>query len=397
MYWTALLLWVFILIVCYTFLGYGILVYLLILLKGLFSKRIAPPADYEPELTLIIPCFNEAAILEKKITNCLALDYPADKLSILFTTDGSTDQSTEIIQVRSMIRLLHENQRVGKTAACNRAMGFVSTPIVIFSDANTILNREAIRNMVQHFANEKVGCVSGEKRILTKEIDSASAAGENIYWQYESLLKKLDSELNSAVGAAGELVAFRSALYKNLPDDTLTDDFMQSMQIAASGYKIVYEPNAYAAEEASVNVKEELKRKIRIAAGNWQTIQRLSGILRFTKTPVLYFQYFSRRILRWAVVPFLLPLIFLLNIPLALEGNTFYQWLFFAQLFFYSIAVAGYVMRDKNIRFKIIFAPYYFCVMHYAMLAGLGRFISGKQKAAWDKAERKDAIETLKH
>lgn len=392
MYWIEVSFWVFILIVSYTFLGYAILAYLLVMVKRILRKKVLPNPGYEPPVTLVIPCFNEAAIIENKIINCQMLEYPADKLSLIFITDGSTDHSGEIIQAHAGIRLLHEPYRAGKTAAGNRAMQFVTTPIVIFSDANTLLNREAVRNMVKHFSSEAVGCVSGEKRVLTKVIDNASAAGENIYWQYESVLKKIDSELYSAVGAAGELVAFRSSLYKAMPDDTLVDDFMQSMQMAAAGYKIVYEPGAFATEEASLNVKEELKRKIRIATGNWQTIQRLSGILSFPKTPVLYFQYFSRRILRWAVVPFLLVLIFIWNILLAANGNTIYSWLFFAQLFFYGLAFVGYLLRDKNTRFKIFFAPYYFCVMHYAMLAGLARFVSGKQNAAWDKAERKNAI-----
>jgi biofilm PGA synthesis N-glycosyltransferase PgaC len=392
MYWIEISYWFFILIVSYTFLGYAILAYLLILAKHIFRKKHLPSQNFEPSVTLVIPCFNEADIIEDKIINCQALDYPAGKLSILFITDGSTDRSNEIIRAQTGIRLLYEPYRAGKTAAGNRAMQFVTTSVVIFSDANTLLNREAIRNMVKHFTDEKVGCVSGEKRVLTKDIDNASAAGENIYWKYESALKKIDSELYSAVGAAGELVAFRSSLFKALPDDTLVDDFMQSMQIAAAGYKIVYEPTAFATEEASLNVKEELKRKIRIATGNWQTIQRLSGILSFAKTPVLYLQYFSRRILRWAVVPFLLVLIFILNILLAVKGDTIYRWLFFTQLFFYGLAFMGYLLRDKNTRFKIFFVPYYFCVMHYAMLAGLVRFTSGNQSGAWDKAERKNSV-----
>jgi cellulose synthase/poly-beta-1,6-N-acetylglucosamine synthase-like glycosyltransferase len=199
----------------------------------------------------------------------------------------------------------------------------------------------------------------------------------------------LDSELYSAVGAAGELVAFRTSLYKDLPEDTLLDDFMQSMQMAAAGYKIVYEPEAYAAETASVNVKEEIKRKIRISAGGWQSIQRLSGILHFFKTPVLYFQYISHRVLRWTVTPFLLILAFLLNIPLATNNDGLYELLMGAQVLFYIAALAGYLLEAKKIRFKALFVPYYFCVMNYSALAGLKRFLSGIQKGTWEKAQRK--------
>jgi len=390
MSWIETTFWISAAVIFYAFLGYGIILYLLILLKrnfGIQTGHVQPA--YEPPITLVIPCFNEADIMEGKIANCRELEYPVFKLSLVFITDGSTDNFAEVLGHHPDIRLLHENRRAGKTAAENRAMLYIETPIVIFSDANTLLNKEAVRNIVRHFADEKVGCVSGEKRILTDEADSASAAGEGIYWKYESLLKKLDSELYSAVGAAGELVAFRSSLYKDLPEDTLLDDFMQSMQMAAAGYKIVYEPEAYAAETASANVKEELKRKIRISAGGWQSMKRLSGILHFTKTPLLYFQYVSHRVLRWSVTPFLLILVFLLNIPLAIDAFIFYRLLMAVQVLFYGAAIAGYILENRKIRFKPLFVPYYFCVMNYASLAGLKRFLSGKQKGAWDKAQRK--------
>ncbi|MEN9684508.1 MAG: hypothetical protein RLZZ28_294 [Bacteroidota bacterium] len=390
MNWLEICFWISIAIVFYAFLGYGILLYLLVLLKRkLVAKIPAKTALFEPEVTLVIPCFNEADIMEGKIANCRLLDYPADKLKLVFITDGSTDQFRAVLENHPDIKLLHEDRRAGKTAAENRVMRYVETPIVIFSDANTLLNKEAVRNIVVHFADEKVGCVSGEKRILTDAADSASAAGEGIYWKYESLLKKLDSELYSAVGAAGELVAFRSSLYKDLPEDTLLDDFMQSMQMAARGYKIVYEPEAYAAETASANVKEELKRKVRIAAGGWQSIRRLNGELRFFKTPLLFFQYISHRVLRWTVTPVLLIGIFFMNISLALNGSFFYQLILVAQLIFYVAAMMGYILENRRIRFKPFFVPYYFCVMNYAALAGLKRFLSGKQQGAWDKAKRK--------
>jgi cellulose synthase/poly-beta-1,6-N-acetylglucosamine synthase-like glycosyltransferase len=268
-------------------------------------------------------------------------------------------------------------------------MKFVDTPFVIFSDANTMLNSGAVKNMVRHFEDDMVGCVSGEKRIINDAADSASAAGEGIYWKYESLLKKLDSELNSACGAAGELVAFRTSLYKDLPEDTLLDDFMQSMQMAAAGFKIIYESDAYAVETASTNVSEELKRKVRICAGGWQSMHRLSGNLTFKKTPLLYFQYISHRVLRWTITPFLLIAIFVLNMSLIKTGSEFYLLLMLGQVLFYSAAMIGYVLENRRVRFKPVFVPYYFCVMNYAVLAGLNRYLSGQQKATWDKAQRK--------
>ena len=390
MNWLPVIFWISFLIVFYAFLGYGIVLYLMVKLKRILStsddKNVT---DFEPAITLVIPCFNEADILADKIANSQLLEYPSNKLHIVFITDGSTDNSVNVLKAWPEIEVLHENRRGGKTAAENRAMRFVNTPFVIFSDANTMLNTAAVRNIVQHFADEKVGCVSGEKRIINDASDSASAAGEGIYWKYESLLKRLDSELYSAVGAAGELVAFRTSLYQDLPEDTLLDDFMQSMQMAAEGYKIVYEPAAYAVETASENVAEELKRKIRICAGGWQSISRLSGKLTIAKTPLLYFQYLSHRVLRWTITPFLLVAIFLINIWLGMDGDMFYQLLMVAQILFYSAALVGFILENRRVRFKPVFVPYYFCIMNYAVLAGLSRYLSGQQKATWDKAQRK--------
>jgi len=377
-------------IVFYSLLGYGILLLIWAGIKQLFRHAaFVPSEEFEPAVTLVIPCYNEAAVLEEKIANCRSLQYPADKLTLIFITDGSTDQSVTILAKHPEILLLHLPERKGKTAAENRAMQFVQTPITIFSDANAFLNPEAIRQMVKHFADERTGCVAGEKKITAARTANAGTAGEGMYWRYESWLKRLDSTCNSAVGAAGELVAFRTALYQPLPEDTILDDFMQSMQIAAAGYRIVYEPNAIATEKASANVQEELKRKIRIATGSWQAMERLRSILRWQKTPTLYFQYFSHRLLRWAVTPFLLIVLVLLNVFLWIEGKPVYEILFYLQSFFYLMAWVGYLLRDRKLSLQWLFIPYYFCVMHYAVLAGWIQYRKGnKLTGIWEKADR---------
>src|SRR5690606_6817597 len=220
-----ILFWLSLVVVFYAFLGYGILIYLLVLVKRQPHQQTKPGSvPFEPAVSLVIPCYNEAHILKEKVQNCFQLDYPSSLLQIYFITDGSTDGFSEVLRDYPEIILLHEDQRGGKTAAENRAMLFIKTPIVVFSDANTMLNRQAIQNIVRHFEDEKVGCVSGEKRVKVEEKDSASSAGEGIYWKYESLLKRLDSEWHTAVGAAGELVAFRTDLYEVLPEDAILDD-----------------------------------------------------------------------------------------------------------------------------------------------------------------------------
>ena len=388
MYLIESLLWLSLFVIFYAFLGYGMLLYLLVAFKPRDNDSFGLSSLYEPVVSLVIPCYNEAPILPEKIQNSKQLDYPPALLKIYFITDGSTDGFREVLKDYPDIVLLHEDRRGGKTAAENRAMQFIDTPIVVFSDANTMLNREAIRNMVRHFEDGKVGCVSGEKRVRVEERDSASSAGEGIYWRYESFLKRLDSAFHSAVGAAGELVAFRTDLYEELPEDTILDDFMQSMLVASKGYKIVYEPDAYAMETGSASTSEEMKRKIRISAGGWQSIQRLWGKITPAKDFSLYFQYISHRVLRWTVTPFLLILIFVLNIFLW-DVHGIYQVLMIGQVLFYLAALLGYFLENRKIRLKLLFIPFYFCMMNYAVILGLIRFLTNSQKGIWEKAVRK--------
>jgi poly-beta-1,6-N-acetyl-D-glucosamine synthase len=382
--------WACLLMLFYSYLGYGGILYFLVTIKRLMKqKRSAQtPSPYLPEVTFMVAAYNEADYIEKKINNTLQLNYPKNKLKLLFVTDGSDDATPELIKKYPQIQLLHQPERKGKIAAVNRAMQFVDTEIVIFSDANTILNQEAIINMVRHYQNEKVGVIAGEKRIISKEKDSASGAGEGIYWKYESILKKWDSELYSAVGAAGELFSIRTKLFEPVATDTLIEDFYLTLKIAQKGYKIVYEPEAYAMEGPSASVKEELKRKIRIAAGGLQAVVRLYPLLNPFKYGILSFQYVSHRVLRWTLAPLALPLIFISNIPLALKGTDIYQLSLFLQFAFYLAVIIGYVLEQKSIKLKAFFVPYYFFIMNYAVYRGFIRNLKGSQSVIWEKAKR---------
>jgi biofilm PGA synthesis N-glycosyltransferase PgaC len=388
--------WISLFIVFYTFMGYGILLYFIIRIKRMIKGQPAAVAPLHPLLpgcTLIVAAYNEEDFIEEKIKNCLELKYPAGKLKFLFVTDGSNDKTPEIISRYPQIKLLHQNGRSGKIAAVHRAMTFVDTEIVVFTDANTFLNREALTQICGHYIDKTVGAVAGEKRVHIDENADASAAGEGFYWKYESALKKWDSELYSVVGAAGELFSVRRSLYQDVPADTVLDDFMISMLIATKGYRIIYEPNAYAIETASENVTEELKRKIRIAAGGIQSILRLKSLFNPFKYPVLSLQYISHRVLRWTVTPFLLIVVFILNGIIATQpGEILYKVIFIGQLFFYVLALTGMIMEKRHIRIKALFVPYYFCVMNYAVLMGIIRYFTKKQSSIWERAQRKQQL-----
>ena len=380
-------------IVFYTFAGYGIFLYLIIRIKRAFKGWKTLPSenlDELPTCTLVIAAYNEEYFIEQKISNSLLLNYPEGKLKLLFVTDGSSDKTPDIVARYPQIQLLHQSQRAGKIAAVHRAMSYVNTDAVVFTDANTFLNKDALIKICRHYSDATVGAVAGEKRVHIDENADASAAGEGFYWKYESALKKWDSELYSVVGAAGELFSVRRSLYQPVEADTVLDDFMISMLIAAKGYRIVYEPEAYATETASENVSEELKRKVRIAAGGMQSILRLKKLFNPLPYPILSFQYISHRVLRWTITPFLLILSFILNVVLAFKpGETAMQGLLLAQVLFYLLALLGLIMEKRQLRIKILFIPYYFCVMNYAVLAGIIRYFSTKQSAVWEKVQRK--------
>jgi len=389
------LFWILLGIVFYTYLGYGIVLWVLVKIKHLFfGKTEAPKPTEWPNITYVVAAWNEKKWMQKKIQNGLDFDYPKDKIHHLYVTDGSDDGTPDTINAFPFpndvsFSVHHSPERKGKIAAVERIMEFVDTPIVVYSDANTEVNKAAMKNMIRHYENPKVGAISGEKRIAVSDSDSATA-GEGIYWKYESFLKKLDSQFYSAVGAPGELFSIRTKFYRPVPPDTLVEDFFLTMSIAKDGYKIVYEPDAYAVEAKSASVGEEMKRKIRIGAGGLQAVYRLSPLLNIFKHGRLSFQYISHRVLRWTLAPLALPIIFVLNFFIAQDGSEFYKYLFYAQVAFYLFALLGYLLEKQKMKIKAFFVPYYFCMMNYSMYRGLGRLIKGSQSVLWEKAKRDD-------
>ncbi|MCL6267169.1 glycosyltransferase family 2 protein [Flagellimonas myxillae] len=386
--------WISLFIIFYSYLGYGILLFAIIKLRRLFGmgKAYEGNEDYQPEVTLFVSAFNEKDFLDQKVKNSMSLDYPSEKVTQIWVTDGSDDGTPDLLRKYKEVEVYHKEERAGKIAAMNRGMQFVKTPIVIFSDANTDLGKNSIKEIVRLFRNPKVGCVSGEKRIYAKDADNAAGAGEGMYWKYESQLKKWDAELYSVVGAAGELFAIRTQLWQEVERDTLLDDFMISLRVAMSGYTIQYNPEAYAIETASANVKEELKRKIRISAGGIQSVVRLRSLLNFFKYGTLSFQYISHRVLRWTLTPLLLLLIIPMNFFLAQQEGMFnfglFSVLFWGQVLFYAAALLGWFLENRQIRLKLLFIPYYFFIMNLSVFLGFGRYLKGNQSVNWERAKR---------
>jgi cellulose synthase/poly-beta-1,6-N-acetylglucosamine synthase-like glycosyltransferase len=384
-----LLFWGLFAVIIYTYLGYTVVLFILAKVIVFFRKKKILLQPYQPTVTVFIAAYNEKDIIHEKVINLRQLEYDKSKIAFLWITDGSNDGTPDILRQYPDMNVLHEDKRNGKAAAINRGMQYVGSEIVIFCDANNMLSPETIQAVVKSFADYNTGCVAGEKRIIKNNLDAASSSGEGFYWYYESYIKKLESEVNSTVGAAGELCAIRTKLFEPIEIDSLLDDFVISLRIAEKGYKIKYNPLALATETGSASISDEMKRKIRIAAGSFQTIPRLARLLNPFKYGFFTFQYWSHKILRWTVIPYAIILMLPLNICLYLSNpQPVYKIFLTLQLIFYTFVLTGYALRKKKIQVKLLFVPYYIIVMNYCIILGFFKHIKGKQTVNWEKAQR---------
>ena len=383
--------WLSLILIFYSYVGYGILLWLIIKIKGNL-KRFQPPSEkviFMPTVALVVAAYNEEDYIKEKIENSLGLQYPSDLLELVFITDGSTDRTNEIISQYPSIKLLFQPERRGKSAAMNRSISHINASIVVFCDANTLLNQECIIEIVKHYFDPRVGGVAGEKKIIQEGISGAAAAGEGLYWKYESFLKKLDSDLYSTIGAAGELFSVRKELFEPAPEGTILEDFVQSLKICTKGYVLRYEPKAYAAEAPSASIKEEMKRKIRISAGAFQAMIILKELFNIFRYPVLSFQFISHRVLRWTICPLALILLLVSNFFLVFTSSSgFYGLILILQCLFYSMAIAGWILARREIKLKVFYLPFYFLFMNLSVFLGLWRFLKNNQSVLWEKASR---------
>ena len=388
-----ILFWAMLLIVFYTYLGYGILLYLIIRLKRFFKgkplKTVLPSDEELPTMTLMICAYNEEEVVAEKMANTLALNYPRDKFRIMWVTDGSNDRTNELLKAYPKVDIVFSPERRGKTAALKHGLRELKTRYVAFTDANTMINPDALREIARLFMDPTVGCVSGEKRVAARKEGEMAAEGEGLYWRYESTLKKWDSELYSAMGAAGELYAVDPTLVREVPDEALLDDFMMSMYIVQAGRRIAYTPDAYALEYGSANIFEESKRKRRIAAGGLQSIWWLRSMLNPLHQPLVAFQYISHRVLRWSITPVALVILLIINILLvALHAGTFYTVMLVLQLLFYLMALAGWWLERRGHKNKLLYTAYYFVFMNINVFRGMSYLRTHGKSGAWEKARR---------
>ena len=372
----------FVFLILYSYLFYPVL--LMILSK--FWKKTKPNfTDVLPAVSMIISAYNEEKVIQAKIDNCLALDYPSDRLEIIFASDGSDDRTNGIVRKfcgRGIV-LYDYKQRRGKVNVLNETIGRAQNDIIIFSDANTMFEPAAIKNLVRHFQNPNVGCVCGALEFKSAD-KSKTGELEGVYWRYETLLKNLEGSRGCLLGANGGIYALRKELFFRCPADTIVEDFIIPMKILQQGYKVIFETQARAVEEAAQHIVQEKKRRIRIGAGDFQALFMLLPML----SPLKGFSalaFWSHKVLRW-FAPFFLIGAFIAN--LALLAYPLFQFTFSVQTLFYVSAMIGQILSWSGVHNKFFNLCYYFVSMNLALLLGFFRFLAGTQRVTWERTGR---------
>jgi cellulose synthase/poly-beta-1,6-N-acetylglucosamine synthase-like glycosyltransferase len=382
--------WVCVSLILYTYLIYPGILFVWAKIKGLLQSEkmktsrgfLADGSDL-PSVTIVVSAYNEEAVLEKKIWNLSTLDYPTEKLEVLFGSDGSTDNTSAMLtrSLRSHFRFVDFQQRRGKAAVLNELIPQASGDIIVLSDANTIYSPDTIRMLVRHFSDPTVGAVCGEL-ILEVNNKTSGGLGEGSYWKYENRLKLMEDHIRSTVGATGGVYAIRKRLFTRLPiGKAVTDDFVVSLGVLKQGFKVAYDPQAIAREQSSNSVAGEFRRKVRIGAANFHGLSELFPLLH-PRYGFVAFVLWSRKITRWLVPLFLLGL-FLCSLLLASESTLYFTVLIFEVIFLLS-AIIGMICERMNFNIGLFGLPYYFVAMNAALFVGFIRFILRLQRPTWD-------------
>lgn len=372
----------------YTYLGYPALMYVLAKLRATYKRRLhqRPYLDEAerqawPQITLLIPAYNEQKVIRQKIENAFDLDYPSDRLKIVVVSDGSTDQTNAMMASYGPreIEFIPHSPRSGKTNVLNEVIPQLTGDLIVLSDASGLLKTDALKKLVRHFDDPRVGCASGVY-MFGDDDESLRSLTEKVYWRYETFLKKQESGVHSTIGAHGALYGFRRHLFEKFEPNTINDDFILPMQIIRKGYRVIYEPEAVVYEIASTNLKGEFNRRIRINVGNYQQTFMLRSLLNPLRGRVAL-QFFSHKVLR-TISPFF---ILLLPVACSLADAPIYTYLLWLQVGFYLTGLLGFLQEFVGLRLSYLYLPFYFLMGNVSAVYGLTRFLMQKQSVLWKK------------
>ncbi len=370
-FWSALI------TIIYIYIGYPAMLLILSFLRNKPVKK----ADIEPNVSVVIPAYNEELVIEEKIRNTLSLDYPREKLEIIIASDGSTDATADIVKkyVEHGIRLFDYPARRGKPGVLNEIVPQARGEIIIFTDASGMLENSAVRKLVRNFGDPLVGCVCGDYKFSHPD-STLRGQGESMFVKYELFIKKKEAQIGSILGLHGAIYAIRKELYFNLEEDTINDDYIIPARIVERGFRSVFEEEAVVYERQGLDMGGEFRRRIRMAAGNCQLLYRLKPLLNPLRG-MIFIEFFSHKVLR-TMTPPLLIMLFISNIFLT---GKIYTFIFLSQVSFYALAIAGYAMERKRVYLRYFYAPFYFCMSNIAVALGMLRFLCGTQGVRWQR------------
>lgn len=381
----ASMFWIGLGLLAWVYAGYPVLLWLLRLVG---VRRPVNAGRIEPRVTLVISAYNERQVIAAKLENCRRLDYPAERFEVIVVSDASDDGTDDVVLAAGPpARLLRMEARGGKTVGLNAALRAAHGDIVVFSDANAMYERDALRMLVRNFADPRVGAVTGESRYEIGA-DDASTESEGAYWSYEIWIKGLESSLGSVVGGDGAIYAIRRGLYRDLAPGDLSD-FVNPLQIVAQGYRNVYEPAAISWEGGAEGYGAEFRRKVRIVNRAWRATIKMRALLNPLRYGFFALQYLSHKVLRW-LVPWLMLIVFGANLLLA-ASSPLYALLMAGQLLFYASALLGWLLAGRTgLLGRVTSIPYYFCLVNLASLVALVEVFGGKEYRTWSSS-RPDA------
>jgi cellulose synthase/poly-beta-1,6-N-acetylglucosamine synthase-like glycosyltransferase len=373
----------------YVYIGYPAI---LIVLDKLVKGKPVHTDDISPPVSLIVSCYNEADVIEQKITNCLSVDYPQHQLEVLFVSDGSDDGTDDVIMqyCNERIKLIRQDGRLGKSMGLNLALAEAKGEIVVFSDANAMYKENALKMLVRNFHDESVGYVVGAA-IYKDEAESSAGSTENIYWQYEIFIKKIESKLHSVVGGDGAIYAIRRSLYEPLDKEDI-NDFVNPLQIIAKGYRGIFDADAICYEQTAGDFDKEGKRKQRIVNRSFSGLMKNITVLNPLKYSFYSLELFSHKLLRW-LIPFFLLIAAVGIIILAHMKIVMFQWaLLFGILFTWSILI-GKLLKNRPACPSIILIPYYFYLVNINSMKGVLQSLRGNVQITWSTP--RDQKETI--
>jgi cellulose synthase/poly-beta-1,6-N-acetylglucosamine synthase-like glycosyltransferase len=368
-----LLFWCAVGVVAYVYVGYPLVLQLLVAIRGARPVRRGTEL---PTVSLIVSAFNEAVVIRRKLENALALDYPADKLQIVVISDSSSDETDDIVRsFGDRVELFRQAERRGKTAGLNRVVPQLRGDIVVFSDANAMYERDSVRMLVRNFADAGVGCVTGEARYLKGDQSTASVS-ERLYWSYEIWIKRLETDAGSMVGGDGAIYGIRRSLWRQLPENAI-NDFLNPLQIVAAGYRAVYEPEAICYEETAGAVKREWNRRVRIVSRSWRAVFQAGGVLNPFRVGLFAFSLFSHKVLRWFSGAFALLAVIAAGVMVYEAGGFAPRRLI---LLLAAAAVAFVLLKPLR---RVSSFLFYFAVINAASLLGIVRGSLGSVSGVW--------------